>query len=273
MCCPTLRVHPLPDPAGGASLLDVPNPWEPADGIVGARCLCALAKQARRDAYAVSAADWRVCARHRRWTTCGGRGDLHPARCCPGGPLSSQGTCAARATAGSRRPHRVRGRVPHRCLLVESGRPGSTRVGGASPATRPQEGQRTGEWLLWWPTRRLSSWPVFWRPGSADGCGQLFRAQDTDWLRDVQRLFFIRGSCGAASRWSRCCSGRPWFFRGRRACPAKPARGRYRRLCVSGPTRRWPALPLLRSSPACLGGSAKTEEAPAHMWSVSSRRV
>ncbi|MHB6903990.1 TniQ family protein [Streptomyces sp. DB-54] len=270
---PTLRVHPLPDPAGAPPRWDAPNPWEPVDDCLVRVCdLCALAKRARRDAYAVSAAGWRVCARHRRWTD-----NLREdgVTCIP---LTSVPEVLA--------AHGERVRLERR--LGAGGRIAfadafhiaafwwnqAIQVPQAWTVRHQQLGLKKGS------DRRVAAlvaYPEVVRLAGALAArerrrlrGSLSRAQDANWLRGVQSLFSSWGLRGSfpmepVLQWAARHSGQA-----SRSGPG-PARGRYRRLGASGPHPQVlpaAALEALTCLPWRLG---ETEEAPAHLWSVSSR--
>ncbi|MEY2244838.1 hypothetical protein AB8A21_18310 [Streptomyces sp. BF23-18] len=231
-----------------------------------------LAKQARRDAYAVSAADWRVCARHRRWTD----------------NLREDGvTCIPLAAVPEvLAAHRERVRLERR--LGAGGRIAFADAFHIAVFWWNQDAQVPRAWavrhqqlgLKKGSDRRVAALVAYPEVVQLAGVlaarerrrlrGSWSRAQDTDWLRDVQRLFYsweLRGSfpMEPVLQWAARHSGQAGLS------GPKPARGRYRRLCVSGPHPQvagTAALEVLTCLPWRLG---ETEEAPAHLWSVSSR--
>lgn len=270
---PTLRAHPLPDPAGAPPRWDVPNPWEPADDCLVRVCdLCALAKRARRDAYAVSAANWRVCGRHRRWTD----------------NLREDGvTCIPLAPVPEvLEAHRERERLERR--LGAGGRIAFADAFHIAVFWWNQDAQVPRAWavrhqqldLKKGSDRRVAALVAYPEIVQLAGVlaarerrrlrGSWSHAQDTDWLRGVQGLFSSWGLRGSfpmepVLQWAALHSGRAVM-----SGPG-PARGRYRRLGTSGPHPQVPgaaALEALTCLPWRLG---EIEEEPAHRWSVSSR--
>jgi len=270
---PTLRAHPLPDPDGAPPRWDVPNPWEPVgDCLVRVCDLCALAKRARRDAYAVSAAGWRVCARHRRWTD-----NLREdgVTCIPLTPVPEvlaahleRVRLERRLGAGGRIAFAdafhiavfwwnhtaqvpLAWAVRHQQLGLKKG--SDRRV--AALVAYPEVVQLAGV-LAARERRRLR--------------GSLSRAQDADWLRGVQGLFSSWGLRGSfpmepVLQWAALHSGRAGL-----SGPG-PARGRYRRLGASGPHPQVLGAAALEAVTCLPWRLGETEEAPAHLWSVSSR--
>ncbi|MGQ4374795.1 TniQ family protein [Streptomyces sp. SAS_267] len=270
---PTLRMHPLPDPAGAPPRWDVPNPWEPADDFLLRMCdLCALAKGARRDAYAVSAASWRVCARHRRWTD-----NLREdgVACIP---LTSVPEVLAAHGERVRLERRlgVGGRIAfadafHIAVFWWNQ---AAQVPRAWAARHQQLGLTRGS------DRRVAALVAYPEVVRLAGVlaarerrrlrGSLSRAQDTDWLRGVQSLFSSWGLRGSfpmepVLQWAARHSGQAGLS------GPEPARGRYRRVCASGPHPQVlpaAALEAITCLPWRLG---ETETETAHLWSVSSR--
>ncbi|MCQ9178643.1 TniQ family protein [Streptomyces sp. IBSBF 2953] len=270
---PTLRVHPLPDPASAPPRWDAPNLWEPADDCLVRVCdLCALAKGARRDAYAVSAASWRVCARHRRWTD----------------NLQEDGVTCIPLTFVPEvlEAHRERVRLERR--LGAGGRIAFADAFHIAVFWWNQDAQVPQAWaerheqlgLERGSDRRVAAlvaYPEVVRLADALAArerrrlrGSWSRAQDVDWLRGVQSLFSSWGLWGSVPmepvlQWAARHSGQA-------AQPGPgPARGRHRRLGASGPHPQIlpaAALEAITCLPWRLG---EMEEAPAHLWSVSSR--
>ncbi|OIJ63254.1 TniQ family protein [Streptomyces mangrovisoli] len=271
---PTLRAHPLPDPAGASARWDVPNPWEPADDCLVRVCdLCALAKRSRRDAYAVSAADWRVCVRHRRWTD-----NLREdgVTCIPLAPVPEVLEAHRERTRLERRLG-AGGRIafadafhiaafwwnhhaqvprawPARHLKLGLGKGSDRRV--AALVAYPEVVRLAGV-LAARERRRLR--------------GSLSQDQDVDWLRGVQRLFASWGLRGTfpmepVLQWAALHSGRA------RPSGPRPARGRYRRLEASGPHHsQVPAGAALAATTCLPWRLGEDGETPAHVWSVQSR--
>ncbi|WP_165939151.1 TniQ family protein [Streptomyces sp. BK205] len=270
---PTLRAHPLPDPDGAPPRWDVPNPWEPVDDCLVRVCdLCALAKRAHRDAYAVSAADWRVCARHRRWMD----------------NLREDGVTCIPLTAVPEVLAAQRERVRLERRLGAGGRIAfadafhiavfwwnqAAQVPRAWAERHQQLGLEEGS------DRRVAALVAYPEVVQLAGAlaarerrrlrGSWSRAQETDWLRGVQALFAsweLRGSVPMEPvlQWAALHSGRA------RLSGPKPVRGRYRRLGASGPHPQEAgaaALETLTCLPWRLGDIPET---PAQLWSVSSR--
>ncbi|MFJ3421918.1 TniQ family protein [Streptomyces sp. NPDC086082] len=270
---PTLRRHPLPDPDGAPPRWDVPNPWEPAEDCLVRVCdLCALAKGARREAYAVSAASWRVCGRHRRWTdnlredgvTCIPLAAVPEVFAAHGERVRLERRLGAGGRIAFADAFHIAvfwwnqdAQVP-RTWAVRHGQLGLERGSGrrvAALVAYPEVVRLAGV-LAARERRRL-------RGGSS-------RAQDADWLRGVQSVFSSWGLRGSfpmepVLQWTARHSG-PAGLPGPR-----PARGRHRRLGASGPHPQvlpGPALEAVTCLPWRLG---EREEAPVHLWSVSSR--
>ncbi|MEU0786823.1 TniQ family protein [Streptomyces sp. NPDC006173] len=268
---PTLRGHPLSDLSGAPPRWDVPNPWEPAEDCLVRVCdLCGLAKQARREAYAVSAADWRVCVRHRRWTD----------------NLREDGVACISLTPVPEVVEAHGERVRFERRLGAGGRVAFADAfhiaafwwnqGAQVPRTWAARHQQLG--LERGSDRRVAALVAYPEVVQLAGLlaarerrrlrGSLSRAQDADWLRGVQSRFSEWGLRGSfpmepVLQWAARHSGRAG--RGQR-----PSRGRYRRLGTSDPHGETPgaALAAVTCLPWRLGEIA---EAPAQQWIVNSR--
>ncbi|MEU2955932.1 TniQ family protein [Streptomyces xanthochromogenes] len=270
---PTLRAHPLRDLEGAPPRWDVPNPWEPADTCLVRVCdQCALAKGARRDAYAVSAASWRVCARHRRWTD----------------NLREDGVTRIPLTPVPEvfAAHQERVRLERR--LGVGGRIAFADAFHIAVFWWNQDAQVPQAWALRHQqlglkvgsARRVAALVAYPEVVQLAGVlaarerrrlrGSWSRAQDTDWLRGVQALFSsweLRGSfpMEPVLQWAALHSGRPG-----RSGPV-PARGRYRRLGTSGPHSQELPVTTLEAVTCLPWRLGEMEEAPSRLWSVSSR--